>query len=197
MDEVRTASGDGERQAKAPLIIGVGASAGAIDSIERFFAKLTLGDDQAIVLVLQNREALTDERLRGLIARAEGAELSEINDGTTVEGGTIYLSPVAMITTIHGGRLAVRKAEQGPGERATIDSFLVSLAEERAEQSIGVLLSGTDGDGTLGTATLKDHGGLAIAEKVDGDDSEHLVDSNKPAAIADYVLSPEDIPEHI
>ncbi|MBR0789113.1 PAS domain-containing protein [Bradyrhizobium manausense] len=197
MDEVGKAPGDGERQVKAPLIIGVGASAGAIDSIERFFAKLTLGDDQAIVLVLQNREALTDERLRALVQRAEGAKLSQITDGMTLEGGTIYLSPVAMITTVHGGLLAVRKAEQGPGERATIDSFLVSLAEERAEQSIGVLLSGTNGDGTLGAATLKDHGGLAIAEKVTEDESEHLIDSSKPAAIADYVLAPEDIPEHI
>ncbi|MBW7968814.1 CheR family methyltransferase [Bradyrhizobium sp. BR 10289] len=197
MDEVGKAPGVAERQAKAPLIIGVGASAGAIDSIERFFAKLTLADDQAIVLVLQNREALSDQRLHALIRRAEGAALSDISDGTAVQGGTIYLSPVAMITTLQGGRLAVRKAEQGPGERATIDSFLVSLAEERAEQSIGVLLSGTDGDGTLGAATLKDHGGLAIAEKVDEEESEHLIDSSKPAAIADYVLSPEDIPEHI
>ena len=103
-----------------------------------------------------------------------------------------------MITTIQGDRFALRKAEQAPGERATIDSFLVSLAEERAEQSIGVLLAGTGGDGTLGTATLKDHGGLAIAEKVEGpEEAEHLVDGNSPAAIADYVLPPEEIPEHI
>ncbi|MGX4806209.1 CheR family methyltransferase [Bradyrhizobium guangdongense] len=197
MDEVANAPGDGERQAKAPLIIGVGASAGAIDSIERFFGKLALADDQSLVLVLQHREALADDRLRALIQRAKGARVSEPVDGAAIEGGTIYLSPAAMITTIQGGRFAVRKAEQGPGERATIDSFLVSLAEERAEQSIGVLLSGTDGDGTLGAATLKDHGGLAIAEKVGDEESEQLADSSKPAAIADYVLAPEDIPEHI
>ncbi|MBR0850667.1 PAS domain-containing protein [Bradyrhizobium diazoefficiens] len=197
MDEVGKAPGEGERQARAPLVIGVGASAGAIDSIERFFGKLALGDDQAVVLVLQNREALADERLRALIQRADGVRLSEITDGAAIDGGTIYLSPTAMITTIQDGRLAVRKAEQGPGERATIDSFLVSLAEERAEQSIGVLLNGTNGDGTLGAATLKDHGGLAIAERTAHDDAEHLVDSSSPAAIADYVLPPEDIPEHI
>ncbi|MBR0834403.1 PAS domain-containing protein [Bradyrhizobium manausense] len=197
MDEGANAPGDGGRQAKAPLIIGVGASTGAIDSIGRFFGKLALGDDQTVVLVLQHREALADERLNALIQRADGARLSEPSDGGAIEGGTIYLSPAAMITTIQGGHFAVRRAEQGPGERATIDSFLVSLAEERAEQSIGVLLNGTDGDGTLGAATLKDHGGLAIAEKVAEDEPEHLIDSSKPAAIADYVLSPEDIPEHI
>ncbi|WFU20853.1 CheR family methyltransferase [Bradyrhizobium sp. CB1717] len=198
MDEVDTTAGGPGPQAKAPLVIGVGASAGAIDSIERFFAKLTLADDQAIVLVLQNAEMLDEARMRSIVQRADGARLADIRDAMVVEGGAIYLSPAAMITTIQGGRFAVRKAEQGPGERATIDSFLVSLAEERAEQSIGVLLSGTGGDGTLGAATLKDHGGLAIAERLSGDESsDHLVDSNRPAAIADYVLPPEDIPEHI
>ncbi|MBR1173379.1 PAS domain-containing protein [Bradyrhizobium sp. KB893862 SZCCT0404] len=198
MDEVGKTAGEPEPEAKAPLVIGVGASAGAIDSIERFFAKLTLSDDQAIVLVLQNAELLDEVKLRGIVQRADGVRLADIRDAMAVEGGTIYLSPAAMITTIQGGRFAVRKAEQGPGERATIDSFLVSLAEERAEQSIGVLLAGTNGDGTLGTATLKDHGGLAIAERLAGDEStDHLVDSNRPAAIADYVLPPEDIPEHI
>jgi two-component system CheB/CheR fusion protein len=197
MDEVGKAPADGERQAKVPLIIGVGASAGAMDSIERFFSKLTLGNDQAVVLVLQHHEALDETRLREIAQRSDGGKLSDISDGTAIEGGAIYLCPTAMITTIQGNEFAVRKAEQAPGERATIDSFLVSLAEERAEQSIGVLLNGTGGDGTLGAATLKDHGGLAIAEKVASEHSDHLTDSNKPAAIADYVLSPEDIAEHI
>ncbi|MGE5158644.1 MAG: CheR family methyltransferase, partial [Gemmatimonas sp.] len=89
-------------------------------------------------------------------------------------------------------------AEQAPGERATIDSFLVSLAEDRAEQSIGIILAGTGGDGTLGVATLKDHGGLAIAEQTSQDASDHpLADANTPAAIADFVIAPEEIPEHI
>jgi two-component sensor histidine kinase len=58
-------------------------------------------------------------------------------------------------------------------------------------------LSGTDGDGTLGVAALKDHGGLAIAERLPQEASEHLTEGNTPAAIADFVLPPEDIPGHI
>jgi two-component system CheB/CheR fusion protein len=70
------------------------------------------------------------------------------------------------------------------------------LAEERGEESIAVLLAGTGGDGTLGVATLKDHGGLAIAEK-GSETTDHLADSNTPAAIADFVLPAEQIPEHV
>ncbi|MGY3530352.1 chemotaxis response regulator CheB [Bradyrhizobium sp. USDA 4452] len=164
MDDVgQPQSGDEERQSKVPLIVGVGASAGAVESIGRFFSKLRLSPDQAIVLVLQYRAAIEDTQLHQALQRSEGAKLCEINDGQIVEGGAIHLCPPDMITTIHGGRFTVRRAEQQRGERAAIDSFLVSLAEDRAEQSIGVVLAGTGGDGTLGVATLKDHGGLAIA----------------------------------
>jgi two-component sensor histidine kinase len=180
-----------KRQPKSPLIVGVGASASALSSIERFFSKFTLDPEQAIVLVLRHREALKEGSLTGTFERLDGARIFEISDGMEINGGTIYLCPVNTITTIQGHKFAVRPAQQALGERATIDSFLVSLAEQRAEQSIGVLLSGIDGDGTLGVATLKDHGGLAIAESIPHETSE------QPAAIADFVLPPEEIPEHI
>lgn len=197
MGEIGNPPADKGSQTKAPLVIGVGASPGEIVSIERFFSRLKLLADQALVLVLQHHEAFDDARLREILRRSDGGKLADLNDGTAIEGGTLYLCAMAMITTIQDGRFVVRKAEQAPGERATIDSFLVSLAEERADQAIGVVLAGTDGDGTLGTATLKDHGGLAIAERVDNDSADHLVHGSTPAAIADYVLAPEEIADHI
>ena len=196
MTEESLAAG-AEQRVTGPLIVGIGASAGAMQSVERFFAKFTADPDQALVLVLQHREALQETRLRNLLRKIEGSRLSDVHDGTAVQGGTIFLCAADMITTIQGDHFAVRKAKQAPGERATIDSFLVSLAEARAEEAIGVMLGGTGGDGTLGVATLKDHGGLAIAQREDNEDPEKLSDSKTAAAIADFVLAPEDIPEHI
>ena len=197
-DPVQSQSHEAKLQSKAPLIVGVGASAGAMDSIERFFSRLKLDPDQAVVLVLQYRDAVDDRRLRGVLQRADGSKVVDIADGLAAAGGTIHVCPADMITTLQDGRFAVRPAEQARGERATIDSFLVSLAEERAEQSIGVVLGGMDGEGTLGVATLKDHGGLAIAERTAANQDEtHLDHSSSAAAIADFVLPPEDIAEHI
>ena len=198
MDEPsQSPTGDRNRQAKTPLVIGVGASASTMSSIERFFSRFALDGGQATVLVLQHREAFEEGWLRGILTRLDGTKLAEPRDGAEIEGGTIYLCPADAITTIQNEKFAVRPAQQAPGERATIDSFLVSLAEERAEESIGVVLAGTGGDGTLGIATLKDHGGLALSEKTASESSDLLVDSSTPAAIADFVLAPEDIPEHI
>jgi two-component system, chemotaxis family, CheB/CheR fusion protein len=121
-----------KRQPKSPLIVGVGASAGALSSIERFFSKFSPDAEQAIVLVLQHREAFKEGSLTGTFERLDGARIFEITDGMEINGGIIYLCPVDAITTIEGHKFAVRPARQAPGERAAIDSFLVSLAEERA-----------------------------------------------------------------
>src|SRR5947209_1881462 len=197
-DPVQSQHDEEKRQLKAPLIVGVGASAASMDSIERFFGNVKLDRDQAVVLVLQFRDAIADARLQAMLQRVDGGHVAEITDGLKAAGGNIYVCPGDMITTVADGHFSVRPAEQGRGERATIDSFLVSLAEERAEESIGVVLAGTAGEGTLGVATLKDHGGLAIAERTaDNQDETHLDHSTSAAAIADYVLPPEQIPEHI
>lgn len=197
MNTTESRPADGGRKPKPPLIVGVGASASEMLSIERFFSKLRLEPDHALVLVLQHREAFDESQLRRFLPQSEEAVISEPRDGSAIDGGTIYVCPMGMITTIQGSHFAVRNAEQAPGERATIDSFLVSLAEQRAEEAIGVVLAGTGGDGTLGVATLKDHGGLAIAERVPNEHAAHLADSNSAAAIADFVLPPDDIPEHV
>lgn len=181
---------------RRPLVVGVGGSATARESIERFLSRLAPDADLAIVLVLRHREALDETWLLEQLQRLGGVKLAHVADGAEIEGQTLYVCPANMITTLQGGNFAVRAAEQAPGERATIDSFLVTLAEHRAERAIGVILAGTDGDGTLGMATLKDHSGLAIAELAEHT-SDHLEDSNRAAAIADFVLAPEDIPEHI
>ncbi len=179
-----------------PIIVGVGASAAASDSIERFFSRVQLDTDQAIVLVVQHREALNETALRQTLDRLEGLDIVPAEDGTPIAGGTVYLCEPDRITTIHDGHFVVRKSEQAPGERGTIDSFMVSFAQDRAEEAIGILLAGTGGDGTLGVSALKDYGGFAIAEP-SADTGDHLESSNKPAALADLLLRPEDMPGHL
>jgi len=189
-------SGEGQKS-RRPLIVGVGASSGNLASLERFLSKCALDQDIAVVLVLQHRESLDESWLRQVLQPLESVQLRDLEDGAEVEGQAVYLCPANVIATLQDTRFVLRASPQAPGERAIIDSLLVSLAEERAEQSIGVVLAGTGGEGTLGVATLKDHGGLAIAERIADETDEQLKDSSKAAAIADFVLAAEDIPHHI
>src|SRR3954469_4702577 len=115
MHEVGDQSVERERQINSPLTIGVGAPPTALGSIERFFGKLTLGADQAVVLALQHHEALDEPRLRRIVQNSSGGKVADISDGQTIEGGTIYLCPPAMITTIRGGPFARFVAPQRTG----------------------------------------------------------------------------------
>jgi two-component system CheB/CheR fusion protein len=185
-----------DRNVGSPIVIGVGASSSSVASIERFFSKLVLSPGEAIVLAVQHREALDVARVREALKKFDGLDISDVANGTAVQGGRIYLCAADVITTLNGGHLEVRPAERGPGQRGTIDSFLVSLADHRAEQAVAVVLQGTGGDGTLGVAALKEQGGLTIAERT-AESADRLADSSTPAALADFILPPEEIPGHI
>ena len=179
---------------RPPVVVGLGASAASIASIARFFSTFSRSPDQAIVIVVQHREALHEQRLREML---DQLTISEVQDGAEIEGGAVYLCATDRITTVQDARFQVRPAEQAPGERGTIDSFLVSLAQDRAEEAVGVILAGTGGDGTLGVAALKERGGLAIGERDPEGRSTQVANGQSAATLADFVLPAEEIPEHV
>lgn len=186
---------DNSRQ--PPVVVGIGASGASPDSIERFFSTFVRLADQATVLVVQHREALSEERLRETLGKVDGLTISDVEDGALIEGGLFYICTADLITTIHDGRFKTRLAEESLGKRGTIDSFLVSLAEDRAEEAVGVVLDGTGGDGTLGVRSLKEHGGLTIAERDTLGRPVRMPNGHTAGTIADFVLPAEDIPEHV
>src|SRR6202012_931656 len=96
--------GGRNRAAKATLVIGIGASAGSMNSIERFFSRISLDSQQAIVLVLQHREAFDESWLRGVLPCLNGTRLAVPRDGAAIEGNTIYLCGADAITTLQGDR---------------------------------------------------------------------------------------------
>src|SRR5262247_473127 len=88
-------------------------------------------------------------------------------DGATVEPNHMYVCPADHVVTIEGGKLylAARRTDQ---QHRPIDVFLSSLAEERSESAIGVVLSGGGSDGALGIKAIKERGGVTFAQGTDG-----------------------------
>ncbi|HEY0572204.1 MAG TPA: CheR family methyltransferase [Enterovirga sp.] len=182
--------------AGGPVVIGIGGSGAALDSISGLLAKLPPAPDQAIVVVLQHREAIEDEALRQALA-VHHEHFQPIEDGTQLQGGRIYVAPQNVIVTLADGHFQSRPAQQEPGSRGTIDSFFLSLAKERGERALAIMLSGTAGDGTLGFAAIKEHGGLTVAEATPHETAADLATSSFPVALADLLLPLGAIPEHV
>ncbi len=167
--------------------MAVSASAASLDALAHLLAHLPPLDEIAVVLVLQHREGLDEERLAHALAPA-GRSLSRVEADALLEAGRVYLPDPGTIVTLERHRFRVRPADPPSDGGGTIDSLLVSLARDEDRCAIAVTLAGTDGDGTLGVKAIKAAGGLAFAEETDESRAGELAASSSPAALADAIL---------
>ena len=180
----------------AAAIVALCASGASTRSLEALLRLLPANGEAAVTIVLQHREAL-DERHFGLALREAGHALTPITEGEPAEPGHLYLPDANIILSIEAGRFRQETAQQSVGERGTIDSFLISLAKNENTRSLAVILSGTASDGTLGLKAIKEAGGLALAEATAESRSGELATSHDPAALADAILTVEELAERI
>src|SRR5215469_8474887 len=179
-------------------IVGIGASAGGVEALEQFFKSLPAGNGLAFVVVTHlppDRESMLSE----ILGRVTRMPVVEARDGDKVEAEHVYVLPPSAILTIRGGRLRLRRTGPTDRERAPIDVFFTSLAEDQAERAIGIVLSGGGHDGTLGLKAIKEHGGLTIAQgtNVTRPRFAEMPSSAVEAGIVDLELPVETIPERI
>lgn len=191
-------SGDKPAASDAPnmLVVGIGATTASPASLTAVLDALTASPDLAVVIVLQHPGALGDDVLRDTLGKPS-RRLVTVENGASVQGGRIYLCRPNHIVTLVGNRFRTRQAQEQHASPGRIDSFFVSLAEDRGEEALGVILHGTAGDGTLGLAAIKERGGLTIAEQNPGETAADLVTSNLPGALADFVLPLDQIADRI
>ena len=148
-------------------IVGVGASAGGIEALEGLFRGIPPEPGFAIVIVTHlnpHRESLLHE----IIARNTSMPVHVAVDGVSVANNNVYVMPEDVILSISGRHLLVTRPEPSRRGRKPIDVFLSALARDIGEYSAGVVLSGGDGDGTLGIKVIKEQSGLTLAQARDG-----------------------------
>ena len=144
-------------------IVGVGASAGGIEALEGFFGGMPHGPGVALVIVT-HLSPERESKLHEVIAHYTDLPVHIAADGSPVQANHVYVLPADAILSIAGGVLHIRRQSAGRRERKPIDIFLTALAIDQAELAVGIVLSGVDGDGTLGVKAIKEHGGLTLAQ---------------------------------
>jgi two-component system CheB/CheR fusion protein len=179
-------------------IVGIGASAGGVEALERFFKSMPSSNGMGFVVVTHlppNRESM----LAPIIGRATQMRVVDAQDGEMVEAEHVYVLPAGAILTIREGRLRLRHTGTADHQRTPIDVFFTSLAQDQAEHAIGIVLSGGGSDGTLGLKAIKENGGLTIAQgaNVTGPRFAQMPMSAVASGFVDLVLPVEDIPDRI
>jgi two-component system CheB/CheR fusion protein len=184
-----------ESVAGAPFpIVGIGASAGGLEAFEQFFRSIPLDSGMAFVLV-SHLDPSHASILTEILQRTTAMPVLEVQDQMTVVPNSVYVIPPNRDMAIFHGVLQLSVPEQPRGQRMPIDAFLRSLADDQGENAIGVILSGTGTDGTLGLRAIIGAGGVSLVQEPASAKYDGMPASAIKAGYATHVLPVEKMPE--
>jgi two-component system CheB/CheR fusion protein len=174
-------------------VVGLGASAGGVAALQRFFAATPARSGMAYVAI-QHLSPEHESLMADILGRCTSMPVRQIEDGMPVEPDHVYVIRPGHTVTLEDGILRLGEPIEKRGHRRPVDDFFRSLAREQREAAIAVILSGTGTNGTAGAQAIKAAGGLCIAQDPDVADFPGMPQSVIHAGYADQVLKTEDIP---
>ena len=175
-------------------IIGVGASAGGLEAFEQFFSHVAENCGMAFVLI-QHLDPNNKSMLGEILQRTSRLPICEAEDQMQVLPNIVYIIPPNRDMEIFNGKLQINIPIEPRSQRLPIDTFMRSLAEECGESAIGILLSGTGTDGTLGLRAIIGAGGISLVQSPETAKFNGMPYSAIHAGYASYVLAPAEMPD--
>lgn len=179
-------------------IVGIGASAGGLGAFEAFFSGMPADTDPGMAFVLvqhlapDHKSMLTD-----LIKRYTRMQVYEVEDGMVVKPNCTYIIPPNRDMAFLNGTLQLMEPTSPRGQRTPIDYFFRTLAQDRHEQAICIILSGTGSDGTLGLRAVKGEGGMVMAQNPASTEYDGMPRSAIDTGLVDYELPPAEMPAQL
>jgi two-component system, chemotaxis family, CheB/CheR fusion protein len=179
-------------------IVGIGASAGGLAAFEAFFSGMpAIGDPGMAFVIVQHLAPDHKSILTDLIRRYTRMQVFEVEDGMAVTPNQAYIIPPGRDMAFFNGTLQLLEPAAPRGQRMPIDFFFRSLARDQRERAIGIVLSGTGSDGTLGVRAIKGEGGMVMAQNPASTEYDGMPRSAIATGLVDFELSPAEMPAQI
>jgi len=195
--EAEREDGAAIRSGSGFLVAGIGGSAGALPALQDLFRHMP-GDSGIGFVVIVHADPHTPSLLPELLARCTPMRVMEASQGRRVQPNRVYVCPPGRELRIRDGVLSFEPAApRVRGVRLPIDGFFRSLAEDQQHSAVGVVLSGTGADGTVGLAAIRAASGLALAQDPGTASFGGMPGSAIAAGAVDLVLPTGKMPERL
>jgi len=173
--------------AQPVFIVGIGASAGGLEAFTSFFTHMPLGSGMAFVLV-QHMDPQHASLLTELLAPHTPMPVRQVVDQMPAAADNVYLISPNTTLTIKGGVLSLAPPTEAHGHRLPIDHFFQALAIDQGSRAIGIILSGSGTDGTLGLVAIKQQGGMTMAQEPASAAYDSMPQSAITRGVVDHIL---------
>jgi two-component system CheB/CheR fusion protein len=177
-------------------VVAIGASAGGLEALQLFLRAVPADTGLAFVIV-QHLAPTGGGMLVELLQRETDLPVAQVTDGMELAGDHVYVIPPASDMSIANDRLRLLEPHAPRGLRLPVDYFFRALAVDRRADSIGVVLSGTGSDGTLGLRDIKECAGTVFVQDPATAKFDGMPRSAISAQLADVVAPAEELPARI
>jgi two-component system CheB/CheR fusion protein len=174
-------------------IVGIGASAGGLPALLRLLENMPAAPGMALVVVLHlapDAPSTADK----LLQRATGMPVVQVRDRMRLRPDHVYVISPGLSLKIEQNHLIADEQQCALGIPMTINIFFRTLGEAHGEQAIGIVLSGMGSDGVAGLASIKEHGGVTIAQLPGDAEESSMPQAAIDSGMVDFVLRAADIP---
>jgi two-component system, chemotaxis family, CheB/CheR fusion protein len=176
-------------------IVGVGASAGGLESFSALLAGIPANTGMAYVFV-QHLDPVHGSRLAKILSNRTALPVEEAREGEILPDH-LYVTIPNTTLTITSHVLHLRSRDPAERPHRPIDILFLSLAENRGPNVIGVILSGSGSDGTKGIQAIKKAGGITFAEEKNSASFFGMPSSAIQTGCVDFILAPSYIAEKL
>ncbi len=175
-----------------PYLVGIGSSAGGLEALSSLIAALPSNLGISYV-VIQHLSPTHKSMLVQLLGRETPMAVFEVEDNTVPEPDVIYIAPSSRNAVFEDGRFRLLEAKREATPKPSVNVFFSSIAADKGEDAIGVILSGTGSDGTAGLREIKLSGGFTFAQDPSTAKYTGMPQSAIDSGCVDWVLSPDRI----
>ena len=172
------------------FIVGIGASAGGVQTLESFFSHV-MDHPNAAFVVLQHLSPDFRSMMSEILQRKIAMKVRQVEADMPVEPGTVYVMPPGKNLVLQGQRFCL--IERSNRLNYPINLFFESMAKEFAERSIGIVLTGGGSDGTEGLTAISRAGGVALAQTPESAQFSSMPLNAISSGIVDKVLAPKEL----
>ncbi|MFU8859555.1 MAG: CheR family methyltransferase [Cyclonatronaceae bacterium] len=179
-------------------VVAIGASAGGLSAFKKFL-RATKEKPGMAFLFIQHLDPDHESLLPEILQKETKMPVVEMSEEYKIEPNRVYVMPSNKLMKASDGKLRLTdRPEKKKSERILpIDLLFSALAEIYESHAIGVVLSGTASDGTIGLKAIKDGGGITFSQNIESAEYNGMPGSAIHAGVVDFVLPPEEIPKKL
>ena len=176
-------------------IVGIGASAGGLEAFSELLTHLPESTGLSFVFI-QHLDPHYHSLLTELLQPRTAMKVQQAANGTAPQPNQVYVIPPNTSMEIQDRTLQLSSRQTGPVQMP-IDLFFRSLAEDQGAVSIGIVLSGSASDGTVGLKAIKAEGGITFAQDPASAGFDGMPRSAIAGGCVDFVLTPKGIAQEL